>query len=86
MAERPDTEQIVARVFRDDLHLEVPTREFDLVESGLLDSMALIDLVHRIEQVLGLRLDLETLDLEDWRSIRRITALLTRLEGGERRE
>jgi acyl carrier protein len=48
--------------------------------------MALIDLVHRIEQVLGLRLDLETLDLEDWRSIRRITALLTRLEGGERRE
>jgi len=84
MSERHDTEATVARVFREDLHLEIPSPEFDLVESGLLDSMALIDLVHRLEQVLGVRLDLETLDLEDWRSIRRITALLTRLEGGVR--
>jgi len=84
VSERLDTQQMVERVLRDDLHLEVSDPEFDLVESGLLDSMALIDLVHRLEQVLGVRLDLETLDLEDWRSVRRITSLLARTVAGER--
>jgi acyl carrier protein len=85
VSERPDAQQIVERVFREDLHLDVPSPEFDLVESGLLDSMALIDLVHRLEQVLGVRLDLETLDLDDWRSVRSITSLLGRMGAGEAR-
>ena len=85
MTEPLEPERVVARVLRDDLHLDVPSPEFDLVESGLLDSMALIDLVHRLEQVLGVRLDLETLDLEDWRSVRRIASLLERMGGGEPR-
>lgn len=86
MSEPLDTQQVVERVLRDDLHLEVTDPEFDLVESGLLDSMALIDLVHRLEQVVGVRLDLETLDLEDWRSVRRITSLLVRAGRGNPKE
>jgi len=82
MSDREDLAPAVERLLHDDLHLDVPSPDLDLIESGLLDSMALVDLIHRIEQVLGVRLDLETLDLEDWRTVRRIVELLARTRRG----
>jgi acyl carrier protein len=44
----------------------------DLLDSGALDSMAVVELIFYIEQVYGVTLPLDTLDLDDLRSARRI--------------
>jgi acyl carrier protein len=71
-------QQEVERLLREELHLAVPGPDADLIASGLLDSLALVELIYGIERSLGRRIDLETLVLDDWRSVRRIAATLSR--------
>ncbi len=51
--------------------------DHDLLESGMLDSLGIVELVLYAEQEHGVILDLETLDLDDIRSIASITELVT---------
>lgn len=74
-------EHAILAMMRDDLHLAVGGAEDDLLASGLLDSLALVDLLARIEQTWGITIPLDQLDLEDVRSVRRIAALVARQRG-----
>lgn len=68
---------VVARLkalFRDKLHLHVESGGTDLLESGLLDSLTLVDLLLHLETDFGLRVSLEELDLEAFRTLDRIAA------------
>lgn len=58
------------------LHLDVPAADTDLLDSGLLDSLQLVDLLLLIEQHLGRRIDIATIDLENLRSLARLAQLL----------
>jgi acyl carrier protein len=58
------------------LHVEVPSAETDLLDSGLLDSLQLVDLLLLIEQQFGHRIAIEAIDLENLRSLTRIAQLL----------
>lgn len=58
------------------LHMEVPSADTDLLDSGLLDSLQLVDLLLLIEQHFGRRIAVEAIDLEDLRSLARIAQLL----------
>jgi acyl carrier protein len=51
----------------------------DLIESGLLDSMALVELLHAIEQEFSVELPLEDLDVELLRSVRGIASYVDQL-------
>jgi acyl carrier protein len=51
----------------------------DLLESGLLDSMALIELLYAIEQEFSVELPLEDLDVELLRSVRGIASYVNKL-------
>lgn len=62
------------------LHMEVPSADTDLLESGLLDSLQLVDLLLLIEQHFGRRIAIEAIDLEDLRSLTRIAQLLGKAE------
>jgi len=66
----------LARLFADRLHVEVPSPDADLIESGLLDSLRLVELLLHMESDLGWRVPLEEVDLDDLRSLRRIAALI----------
>ena len=57
--------------------IEVPSPEADLVEAGLLDSLALVDLLVHLEQSYDTRISLEDLDLDNFRSIARIARFLS---------
>lgn len=59
----------LSALFREELHIEVPTPDTDLFDSGLLDSLQLVQLLLHVEQRLGLRIPLDEVDLEDLRSI-----------------
>jgi acyl carrier protein len=70
----------VARIFSDAVFVEVPTADTDLVASGLLDSLAFVELIHELE--FGIELPLEGVDAESLRAIERIAALVHRLQPG----
>jgi acyl carrier protein len=54
------------------LNAGVPGDDADIVETGLLDSLALVELLVGIEREFDVQVDLETLDLDNLRSVRTI--------------
>jgi acyl carrier protein len=51
------------------LGVEVPSHSTDLMESGLLDSLALVSLLAEIERAFGFELPLDTLEVDDFRTV-----------------
>lgn len=79
-------QEAVRRVFLEDLNLEISDAELDLLEAGIIDSLALVGLIAGLEERFGVSVDFDTLDLEDLRSLESISALLARLiPAGEER-
>jgi acyl carrier protein len=72
----PDLIDRVRQTFVEALTIQVPSVETDLVETGLLDSLALVELLFAIEQRFGVDLSLGELDIENFRSVERIAAFL----------
>jgi acyl carrier protein len=68
-------------IFTDVLSIDVPSETHDLIESGLLDSLALVELIYELERRYGKAIDLESLDLNDWRTVGSIAAVIERLRG-----
>jgi D-alanine--poly(phosphoribitol) ligase subunit 2 len=62
----------VKHIFSEKLLLKVDSPESDLLDSGLLDSMGLIQLLLNIEQEFGVRVAMDELDVEDFRSMAKI--------------
>ena len=50
----------------------------DLVETGLLDSLALIELLAQLEETFGVSVSTDDLELENFRSIASITGFVAR--------
>ncbi|MDQ4032311.1 MAG: acyl carrier protein [Actinomycetota bacterium] len=66
----------IADLIRDRLSIEVPAQDTDLVESGLLDSLALVMLITALEDAFGCELPLDDFEIERFRSIERIAEFL----------
>ena len=69
MAPDPRVCERIVRLLRESLGVEVPSTGTDLIESGLLDSLGLVSLLAEIEREFGFELPLDTLDVEDFRSV-----------------
>lgn len=69
-------EDRITRLIRDVLYVEVPARDTDLIEDGLLDSLGLVSLITELEGELGFELALDDLDIDNFRSIQRIAAFV----------
>jgi acyl carrier protein len=63
-------------LFLDKLNVKVPEPDTDLIESRLLDSLQIVELLVQIEQQFGLRLQLDRVDFDDLRSLTRIARLI----------
>jgi acyl carrier protein len=70
------------QILRDTLGIEVPAAHTDLIETGLLDSLAVVTLVAEIEELTGIQIPFETLDLDALRSVDAVSDLIARLEQG----
>ena len=66
----------VAAVVADVLGIHAPDSGIDLLETGILDSLALIELIHALELEFGTELPLEELDVERFRTLDTITQLV----------
>ncbi|MBI2359839.1 MAG: D-alanine--poly(phosphoribitol) ligase subunit 2 [Deltaproteobacteria bacterium] len=62
----------IAVLFTEQVHVEAPPVDADLFESGLLDSLAFVDLLFCLEAELGIHVSLDDLEMENFRSIAKI--------------
>jgi acyl carrier protein len=72
------TEQMT-ELIRDVLQVEVPDSGTDLVEEGLIDSLALVSLITEMELEFGVRLPLGELDLACFRSAEQMADVVAAL-------
>ena len=63
-------------VFTESFHIEVPSPDTDLLESGILDSFQFVELLLQLEQRFNLRIKIDDIDLEDLRTLARIARLV----------
>jgi acyl carrier protein len=73
---------VIERIFRDTLSITPPAPEVDIIAAALLDSLGLVTLLFEIEQELSLQMPLESLEVEDFRSIELIAQLVGRVQSG----
>jgi acyl carrier protein len=66
-------------IFREALHVEAPDPSTDILDAGILDSLAFVTLLFEIEQRFEVTIPLEQVDLEDLRTVDRIGALIDSL-------
>ena len=72
-------ENVIAQLtdlVRDQVGVEVPSSDTDLVDAGLLDSLALVTLIVGMEDTFGCRLPLDDFDIDRFRSVDAMAAFL----------
>jgi methoxymalonate biosynthesis acyl carrier protein len=59
----------LARIFPDALHMEAPAIDTDLFDTGILDSLAFVELLLRLEQEFGVDVSVDDLELDNFRTL-----------------
>jgi D-alanine--poly(phosphoribitol) ligase subunit 2 len=62
----------IARIFPAALQLDPPDADSDLFDTGVLDSLAFVALLLRLEQDFGVAVAVDDLELDNFRTIARI--------------
>ena len=65
------TELLAAKV-----HVAVPSPDADLLQSGILDSLGIVELIMQLELQYKIRVKLEDLELDNFRSVATIAAFV----------
>ena len=71
-------------IFAEALNVVVPDDDADLINGGLLDSLGLVELIMEIEHRFGVSVPLDTLDIDDFRTVDRIAAFVRENEAAAR--
>ncbi len=66
----------IGKLIAEKLLVEVHSPEDDLLATGVLDSLTLIELLLSLEQRFGMRIPLDELEIEDVRSVQSIARLV----------
>ena len=75
-ASSPLLVQTIGKLIAEKLLVEVASPEDDLLGTGVLDSLTLIELLVSLEEHFGMRIPLDELQIEDVRSIHSIAHLV----------
>ena len=74
----------IRNIFVQHLHIKPPSPDRDLIASGTIDSLTFVELIAHLEQEFGIRIPLDDLDLDHFRSICHIGEFIqTRLSKSE---
>jgi acyl carrier protein len=78
---------IYARItafFPEQLNRKAPAIDVDLIQTGTLDSLGLIDLILYLEKEFEIKIPLKDLEVEDFRSVEKIAAIVISQTGVSR--
>jgi methoxymalonate biosynthesis acyl carrier protein len=76
MIEHHGIHQKLTELFAKKLSVEVSSVDTDLVETGLLDSLTLVELLAQLEETFGVSISVDDLELENFRSIASIAGFV----------
>jgi methoxymalonate biosynthesis acyl carrier protein len=71
----------VRGIFAETLNIEVPSDDTDLIESGYIDSLALVELLFAIEREFSVSVPLDELDIDQFRNVQSISELVAAANG-----
>ena len=77
----PETTELtdtIVGIFSEHLAIDVPDETTDLIDEGLLDSLAVVELLLQLEGNFGFTVAMEELDIDDLRTVQRIAAYVSR--------
>jgi len=77
MIEHNGIHQKLTELLAKKLNLEVPSVETDLLGTGLLDSLALVELLSLLAETYGVSISTEDMELENFRSIASIARFVS---------
>ncbi len=84
----PDTSTLahqISALFAEKLHLQVPSLDTDLIDTGLVDSLTFVEFLAHLEQQFGVHVSLEDLEIDHFRTIARIARFVaTKSQNGTR--
>lgn len=67
-----ETTDRILTILTDQLNLTVPTPQTDLIGEGILDSLALVDLIMHLEGEFGFAVEPDQLELDNFQTVERI--------------
>jgi acyl carrier protein len=76
LREQKTIEAKLQMLFSEQLLAAIPTVETDLFETGILDSQRFVELLLQIERHFNTRIDLDDFEIENFRCIEKIAALI----------
>lgn len=68
------------QIFEDALNVAAPEPDVDIIQSGLIDSLALVTLIFELEQEFEVQVPLESLEVDDFRTIGNIVQTISSLQ------
>lgn len=68
----------VANLFSRAMNLDVPSMDTDLFDTGVLDSLAFVELLLQLEREFGVTTSVEDLEIDNFQSIARIADFVTK--------
>jgi D-alanine--poly(phosphoribitol) ligase subunit 2 len=78
----PHDSQLISGIYaalRDRLLVIVGSADVDLFDTGLVDSIGLVELILELEDRFGIGLPMDNLEIDDLRTVRRIADLVLRV-------
>lgn len=78
MDERDRLQQEIATIFVERFDTRLASDDVDLIETGLVDSVKIVELVLELEQRFGVSLPFEDLEIEDFRTVPRLAERIAR--------
>lgn len=79
MVKKTSIQSNVKSVVCKTLTLEKVAYEEDLIDSGLLDSLSLVQLMIALEDEFKIKIEPDDLDFDDYRSVKSMTEMITRI-------
>ena len=67
----------IARLLTGILSVEIPSADTDLFDTGVLDSLAFVELILHLEREFGVTTSVDDLEINNFRSIARIASYVT---------
>jgi D-alanine--poly(phosphoribitol) ligase subunit 2 len=71
-------QQQITAIFAERFETKLEPRELDLLETGIVDSVRIVELVLELEQRFGVSLPFEQLEIEDFRTVPRLAERIAR--------
>jgi methoxymalonate biosynthesis acyl carrier protein len=78
-AENSTLVEHLGTLFAERFHINVPSAKTDLLGTGLLDSLQLVELLLHLEQRFGVRVPVDSIELDDLRTLERLAGVVAAL-------